>query len=65
MGSEKLNTIGYMKELKRIQVGEFNIKNSYMLNQIKENTESIEKFLISIEDLFKNAENIQLLSCLC
>lgn len=58
--SEKLNTIGYMKELKRIQVGEFNIKNSYMLNQIKENTESIEKFLISIEDLFKNAENIQL-----
>lgn len=58
--SEKLNTIGYMKELKRIQVGEFNIKNSYMLNEIKENTESIEKFLISIEDLFKNAENIQL-----
>lgn len=58
--SKKLNTIGYMKELKRIQVGEFNIKNSYMLNQIKENTESIEKFLISIEDLFKNAENIQL-----
>ena len=58
--SEKLNTIGYMKELKRIQVGEFNIKNSYMLNEIKENTESIEKFLISIEDLFKNGENIQL-----
>lgn len=58
--SKKLNTIGYMKELKRIQVGDFNIKNSYMLNQIKENTESIEKFLISIEDLFKNAENIQL-----
>lgn len=58
--SEKLNTIGYMKELKRIQVGEFSIKNSYMLNEIKENTESIEKFLISIEDLFKNAENIQL-----
>lgn len=58
--SKKLNTIGYMKELKRIQVGEFSIKNSYMLNEIKENTESIEKFLISIEDLFKNAENIQL-----
>ena len=58
--SKKLNTIGYMKELKRIQVGDFNIKNSYMLNQIKENTESIEKFLISIEDLFKNAENKQL-----
>lgn len=58
--SKKLNTIGYMKELKRMQVGEFSIKNSYMLNEIKENTESIEKFLISIEDLFKNAENIQL-----
>ena len=58
--SEKLNTIGYMKELKRIQVGEFNIKNSYMLNQIKENIESIENFLISIEDLFKNIEDIQL-----
>ena len=56
--ANKLDTIGYMKELNRIQVGEFNIKNSYTLTQLKEN--NIEKYLISIEKLFKDKENIKL-----
>ena len=58
--AEKLNTIGYMKELKRIQVGEFNIKEAYILDELKENKELIEEKLISIEELFKNKENIEL-----
>ena len=56
--AEKLNTIGYMKELKRIQVGEFNIKNAYILNELKNNNELIEEKLISIEKIFKDKENI-------
>ena len=56
--ANKLDTIGYMKELNRIQVGEFNIRNSYTLTQLKEN--NIEKYLISIEKLFKDKENIKL-----
>ena len=56
--ASRLDTIGYMKELNRIQVGEFNIRNSYTLTQLKEN--NIEKYLISIEKLFKDKENIKL-----
>lgn len=56
--AEKLNTIGYMKELKRIQVGKFNIKNAYILNELKNNNELIEEKLISIEKIFKDKENI-------
>ena len=58
--AEKLNTIGYMKELKRIQVGEFNIENAFTLNEIKNNNGIIEEKLISIEKLFENKENIEL-----
>ena len=58
--AEKLNTIGYMKELKRIQVGEFNIKKAYTLNELKNSNEPIEEKLISIEELFKDKENIKL-----
>ena len=58
--ASRLDTIGYMKELNRIQVGEFNIKNAYTLNEIKNNNEQIEEMLISIEELFKNKEKIEL-----
>ena len=58
--AEKLNTIGYMKDLHRIQVGEFNIKNSYTLANLKNEQEQIEEKLIPIEELFKNKESIKL-----
>lgn len=58
--AEKLNTIGYMKELKRVQVGEFNIENSYTLDKIKDNKNDIEELLIKTEDMFKNKESIEL-----
>ena len=50
--AEKLNTVGYTKELNRISVGEFNIENSLT---VKELESSIEKndfsMIIKIEDL--------------
>jgi len=58
--AEKLNTIGYMKDLKRTVVGEFNIENSITTNEleeiIKENKTS--KAIIKIEDFFKNKNEI-------
>ena len=58
--AEELNTIGYMKELKRVQVGEFNIKNSYTIEEIINNKEQIENKLISTEQIFNDKKNIEL-----
>ena len=58
--SKKLGTIGHMLELQRIQVGEFNILNSVTLEQIENNPIELEKNLITIEDVFKDKENIDL-----
>ena len=33
--AEKLETVGYMKDLKRIEVGEFNIKNAITLKELE------------------------------
>ena len=58
--AKRLNTIGYMKELKRIQVGDFNIKKSYLLKEIKQSSQNIENLLITTEEMFKNKESIEL-----
>lgn len=61
--SRALNTVGYMKELNRIQVGEFNIKKSITIEELKENKDNIDyikSIIISIEELFKNKEAIKL-----
>jgi len=55
--AEKLGTVGYMKELKRTQVGEFIIENSTTIEQLEENTS---KYFITIEEYFKNCEKINL-----
>lgn len=52
--AEKLGTIGYMKELMRTKVDEFNINSSYTLEELENNKGKI----ISIEELFKNNEKI-------
>ena len=49
-----------MIELKRVQVGEFNISNSVTLEQIQNNPNEFEKHLITIEDIFKDKENMNL-----
>lgn len=59
--AEKLDSIGYMKELNRIQVGEFNIKDSIRINELKENKDNIEflhEHIISIENILNNKEKI-------
>lgn len=55
--AEKLGTIGYMKELKRTQVGEFKIENSV---DIEELTKNIEKYFIGIEQYFETYPKIYL-----
>lgn len=58
--AEKLNTVGYMKELQRVQVGEFNINNSVNIEDIRENSELIKKYIITIEEFFKNKPRVDL-----
>ena len=61
--AKKLDTVGYMKELKRIQVGEFKINNSITIKQLEENIENVEfinKEIISIEKIFKDKPIIKL-----
>ena len=55
--AEELETVGYMKELKRIEVGEFNIKNSITLKELEIKKE---KAVISIEDFLKDKNTITL-----
>ncbi len=70
----RLGTIGYMKELKRTKVGEFNIENSIQIEELEkyilENSitlDNLEKYLtnkgksfITIEKYFNNKKSIQL-----
>ena len=53
--AERLETVGYMKELKRTQVGEFKIEDSISIEELEEKKECI-----TIEEYFKNYKNINL-----
>ena len=55
--AEKLETVGYMKELKRIEVGEFNIKNAITLKELESKKG---KTVISIEEFLKDKNTITL-----
>ena len=56
--AKKMGTVGYMKELQRARVGTFTIEQSILLEDL--NKENVEKHIITIENLFKNLENIEL-----
>ena len=57
--AKKLNTIGYMQNLLRIQVGEFNIKDSITLTmEDKTDLENIEKNIITIEKYLVNIQKL-------
>ena len=61
--AEKLNTVGYMYNLNRIKVGDFEISNTINIDEILKNSqpkEIIERNVITIEKLFKSKENIDL-----
>ena len=57
--AEKLGTVGYMKELKRTQVGEFKIEESITIEELENN---VEKHFITIEKYFENCKKINLTS---
>lgn len=56
--AEKLSTIGYMYNLNRTKVGEFNINQSIKINEFKENINNIKDKIITIEELFNTYPNI-------
>ena len=61
--ANKFETVGYMKELNRIQVGEFGIEESIILEDLVKNAnnkEYIEDHTITVEKMFKDKESITL-----
>ena len=61
--AKELGTVGFMKELQRIQVGEFEIENTITIEELEKNIgnkEFLEQNFISIEKLFKEKEVINL-----
>ncbi len=56
--AKKMKTVGYMKDLKRIEVREFKIDQAISIEDLTE--EVVEKKIVKIEDLFKDLENIEL-----
>ena len=59
--AEKLGTVGYMKELNRIKVGDFKIEDSIKVKELEENIlkNNLSK-IITIEKLFKEKEKVEL-----
>ena len=53
-----LGTVGYMKELLRIEVGEFNINQSIPVENLTKN--KIEEKIIKIEEIFKSVKKYEL-----
>lgn len=61
--AKKLDTVGYMKDLQRTRVGEFDIKDSITIEQLAQNVkdeEYIKKHFITIENFFENKKTIEL-----
>ena len=57
--AKRLNTIGFMCELKRLKVGDFDIAQSIEIKDLHEK-QDIEKRIITIEELFKTKPKIEL-----
>ena len=58
--AKRLGTVGYMCELNRVQVGDFNINNSVTVEELQENADEVDRHLISLERLFENKTSINL-----
>lgn len=61
--AEKLGTIGYMKELNRVQVGQFNLNQAITVEELEKNKEN-EKFLnqhlITVQNFFEKYSIVEL-----
>lgn len=61
--AKKFGTVGYMKSLKRIQVGDFKIEDSITIDELEKNVNNgdfINSKIISIEKLFHEKNSIKL-----
>lgn len=61
--AKRLGTIGFMKSLNRIQVGEFYLEEAITIDELEKNINDkdfLDKKFINIERLFKNFEKINL-----
>ena len=56
--AEKLNTVGYMKNLKRLQVGKFNIKDAVYIDDI--DLKNVNDYLITLEEILREIPCINL-----
>jgi tRNA pseudouridine55 synthase len=59
----KLGTVGYMKELNRTKVGIFNIEKAITIDELEKNKNNIDfinENIITMQELFKNYESIQI-----
>ena len=56
--AKKLNTVGYMKNLKRLQVGEFNIKDVVYIDKI--DLKNVNEHLITLEEILRGIPCINL-----
>lgn len=56
--AEKLNTVGYMKNLKRLQVGEFNIRDAVYIDDI--DLKNVNDYLITLEEILRGIHCINL-----
>lgn len=58
--AEELNTVGYMKGLRRTRVGEFDIFNAINIEEVKSNENLLQEKIILVEELFKQKPEIEL-----
>lgn len=59
--ADKLGTVGYMKDLKRTKVGDFEIKEAITIGELKEKFEKNDfSDVITIENIFKDMPKIEL-----
>ena len=59
--AKQLDTLGFMKELKRLEVGSFKIEDAINIEQLEENKiQDLKKSFITIENIFNNKEIIEL-----
>ena len=61
--AEKLGTIGYMKELNRVQVGQFNLNQAITVEELeknKENEEFLNQHLITVQNFFEKYPIVEL-----
>lgn len=58
--AERLETVGYMKELNRLRVGRFSIEDSITIEDLEKQSNNIGKNIITIEQLLKEIPSIKL-----